>query len=84
MNTQRELLIVVGHAYNCLACRERMMDNPAKVLSGHKLDAEAKEAIGNLSMESFHNTSKLAEVIGTTTSEIYDIMNEPRCRLRHL
>ena len=84
MNNQRELLIIVGHAYNCLACREQMLDNPTKVLASHKLDAEAREAIGKLTTESFHNISRLAEMIGTTTAEIYDIMDEPRCRLRHL
>lgn len=83
MSDNRELLLVVGHAYICQQCREKMLADPARTLAGQRLNAEERKLISELKEESFRNPSDLARLLGSNTSEFYEIMSEPRCRLRH-
>jgi hypothetical protein len=81
--TDRELLMVVGHAYSCQNCQARLLADPARTLAGQRLGTEERQALAKLTAESFGNLTALAAIIGATTGELYAIMNEPRCRLRH-
>ena len=81
--TDRELLLVAGHAYNCQGCRDRLLADPTRILAGQRLGAQERERLTHLTSESFSSLSALAAAIGATTAELYAIMDDPRCRLRH-
>ena len=81
--TDRELLIVVGHAYSCPSCRERLLADPVRTLAGQRLSPQEHEAMARLKADSFSSASGLAAAVGATTAELYAIMDDPRCRLRH-
>ncbi|MCC7354155.1 MAG: hypothetical protein IT330_10395 [Anaerolineae bacterium] len=76
--------MVIGHAYNCQSCRARLLADPARTLAGQRLGAQEREKIAKLNSDSFGSLNTLAAAIGSTTAELYAIMDEPRCRLRHL
>jgi len=81
--TDRELLMVVGHAYICQSCQARLLAEPTRALAGQRLGSQEREKIAKLTGESFSSLTALATAIGATTAELYAIMDEPRCRLRH-
>ncbi len=79
-----ELLIIVGHAWQCSDCRRKLLQSPEEIARSHFLDSAETEVLKKLTADDFLSVKRLAEVVGSTSSEIYDIMNHPRCRLRHL
>ncbi len=80
----QEMLIIVGHAWQCSDCRTKLLQSPEEIARQHFLSPEETELLKKLTADDFLSVKSLAEVIGSTSSEIYDIMNHPRCRLRHL
>lgn len=81
--TDRELLLIAGHAYICQGCQDRLLADPARVLAGQRLGSQERETLSKLTRESFNSLIALAAAIGATTAELYAIMDDPRCRLRH-
>jgi len=80
----RDFALLIGHAWRCTRCREVLLDSPKSACIGFKLDETQRECILNLTEESFHTTSKLAELTGMTMHELDTAINHPRARLRHL
>ncbi len=79
----QELLILVGHAWQCPDCRRLLLDTPEKVLSGRPLNTDERERLTQLREEHFNSVSTLAQALGIRVSDLYDVMNHARARLRH-
>ncbi len=79
----QELLVLVGHAWQCLDCRRLLLDAPERVLSGRPLSADERERLTGLRSEHFASISALAQALGVRVNDLYDVMNHARARLRH-
>ncbi len=79
-----EVLIMVGHAWQCRDCRRKLLDDPDRVLRRHRVSEEEANLLRRLTEDDFASVSSLAAAIGASVSELYEIMNHPRCRLRHI
>lgn len=79
----QELLILIGHAWQCPDCRRLLLDTPERVLSGRPLNVDERERLAQLGPEHFVSISALAQALGVRVSELYDVMNHARARLRH-
>ncbi len=79
-----EMLIIVGHSWQCRDCRRKLLDDPDRILSRHRVSEEEAALLRQLTEEDFSSISSLAQAIGASTSDLYGIMNHPRCRLRHI
>ncbi|MCS7219726.1 MAG: hypothetical protein RML36_12445 [Anaerolineae bacterium] len=79
----QELLILVGHAWQCPDCRRLLLDAPERVLSGRPLNASERERLTQLRAEHFASVSALAQALEVRVSDLYEVMNHARARLRH-
>jgi hypothetical protein len=79
----QELLILIGHAWQCPDCRHLLLDAPERVLSGRPLNVDERERLTQLREEHFTSISTLAQVLGVRVSDLYAVMNHARARLRH-
>lgn len=86
MRTDRtsDLAIVLGHALQCEACRDRLLMEPDRVLIGRKISGEQRQRLLALSAEDFENSQTLAAALGIERAELIEGSNHPRPRLRHL
>jgi len=60
------------------------MESPQALLIGYKLSETQREALLSLETESFHTVMKLSDLTGLTSDELYQAIDHPRARLRHL
>jgi len=80
----RDFALIIGHAWRCTSCRERLLAEPATVCIGYKLLETERQSIENLVDGSFHTVMRLASETGLTTQELEQAIDHPRARLRHL
>lgn len=78
-----DLAILLGHAVQCEECRDRLLQEPERVLVGRKISNQQRELLSQLSPEAFENMSALAGVVGLDVNELRDGVNHPRARMRH-
>lgn len=79
----QEMLILVGHAWQCQDCRRLLLETPDKVLRGRPLSAEQRQALAALQAEHFASLADLAAALNVSTGDLLDAMNHARSRLRH-
>ncbi len=80
----RDFALLIGHVWRCSTCRNALLERPAIVLVGYKLDDNQREAILKLTEDSFQTTMKLVEQTGISDRELNEAIDHPRARLRHL
>jgi len=80
----RDYFILIGHAWICPDCRQRLLAAPETLLIGHKVNEEERACILALTDESFGTMMILAEATGLSTDELREAIDHPRSRLRHL
>jgi hypothetical protein len=81
--SQREVLIVLAHAMNCMNCRDRLLREPSAVLRGRALTEEEREILSNLSDQDFQTAELLARGTGTTADNVRSYVDHAVVRLRH-
>jgi hypothetical protein len=81
--SQREELIVLGHALNCPMCRSRMLNEPDKIFQGRALTSLEKDNLRKLTPENFANAELLANATGFGADELRSYTEHPVARLRH-
>lgn len=79
-----DLAIVLGHALQCEACRQRLLEEPDRVLVGRKITATQRADLAQLGEEDFASAATLAAAAGIPMAELVDALDHPRARLRHL
>lgn len=80
----RDFLILIGHAWICLDCRERLLEETEATLVGHKLSEFERERLFELTDASFRTMMDLGDATGLTADEVTLAIDHPRSRLRHL
>ncbi len=80
----RDFLILIGHTWICLECRASLLEDTEATLVGHKLSEFERERLLELKDSSFRTIMDLEEATGLTADEIYQAVDHPRSRLRHL
>ena len=80
----RDFLILIGHAWICMDCRSKLLEDTEAILVGHKLSDFERERLQELKAESFHTMMALADATGLTLDEVSVAVDHPRSRLRHL
>ncbi len=79
-----DFALIIGHVWRCTSCRDSLLENPDLTWIGYKLNEAQRTCIRNLEEEDFITVMKLAELTGLTSDEIYQAIDHPRARLRHL
>jgi hypothetical protein len=77
-------LILIGHAWICTKCRDRLLTDLDTMLIGHKLSDDERERLVAMSDESFRTMMDLAEAAGLSMDDLRLAIDHPRSRLRHL
>lgn len=77
-------LIVAGHAWQCPACRVRLLQDPDAVLLRQGLTSEERQLLGEIDAEDWITIGSLARAIGVERAELESALGHPLCRLRHL
>ncbi|RLT33092.1 MAG: hypothetical protein DWI57_17930 [Chloroflexi bacterium] len=80
----RDYFILIGHAWICPDCRQRLLAEPETIIVGHKLSDEERACILVLTDESFGTMMTLATATGITVEDVHMAVDHPRSRLRHL
>jgi hypothetical protein len=68
----------------CEMCRDRLLQEPERVMVGRKLTEEQRQRLLKITAEDFENSAALAGAVGMDVSELIEGINHPRARLRHL
>ncbi len=79
----QNLLIIAGHAWQCLDCQNKLLRDPVGVVAMQSLTAEERTAVSKLQRTDFATVTSLANALQLDKYELDEIMNHPRCRLRH-
>jgi hypothetical protein len=79
----QELLIIIGHAWQCLDCRRLLLETPDKALRGRPLTADERKRLTALEAQHFVNLTNLAQMLGVQVNDLNTAMNHARARLRH-
>lgn len=79
-----DFALIVGHAWRCTSCRESLIGEPSALLIGYKLSETQRTCLLGLDDESFQTVMKLADITGLSADELYEAIDHPRARLRHL
>ena len=82
--SQREFMIVLAHSHVCSACRGRLLDNPASILSNRALTSAEKETLQGLKYENYLTPDALSRAAGVPVSDLDAYQDEGVVRLRHL
>jgi len=82
--SQREFMIVLAHTHMCSACRGRLLDNSASILSNRALTSDEKETIQRLKFEDYLTPDTLSRAAGITVGDIEAYQDTAVVRLRHL
>jgi hypothetical protein len=80
----QDFALLLGHAWRCHRCREALLAQPELYSVGYKLDQTQRDCLKNLNDESFLTVMGLAEISGLSTTTLYEAIDHPRARLRHL
>jgi len=78
------VLIVAGHAWQCPACRAKLLADPDGILVRQGLTAEERELFGGIEGSDWTTIGSLAQAIGVDRSDLENALQHPLCRLRHL
>jgi len=76
--------LIIGHVWRCTACRDALLTSPETTWIGYKLSDQERERIQDMDSDDFLTATRLAEVTGLSTDELYAAIDHPRARLRHL
>lgn len=79
-----DLAILLGHVLQCEMCRDRLLEEPERVMVGRKLTALDRERLEDLTPQSLESAHTLAATFDLDLDELREGMNHPRARLRHL
>jgi hypothetical protein len=79
-----DFAMLLGHVWRCTQCREALLAQPEFHSIGYKLDQTQRECILKLDDDSFHTVMRLSEASGLSVVELYEAIDHPRARLRHL
>jgi hypothetical protein len=79
-----DFALLMGHAWRCTACREKLLENPSLAWIGYKLDEAQRTAILKLTDDSFQTVPRLAAQLSLPVRELEAAIDHPRARLRHL
>jgi 3'-phosphoadenosine 5'-phosphosulfate sulfotransferase len=79
-----DFALLLGHLWRCTRCREALLLQPELYWVGYKLDQHQRECIKKLNDESFQTVMRLADLSGLSMGELYEAIDHPRARLRHL
>ena len=79
-----DYMILIGHAWMCIECRNRLLSETETMLVGHKLSAHEREHVMDLTEQSFRTMMDLATATDLTMDDIRLAIDHPRSRLRHL
>jgi hypothetical protein len=82
--SQREFMIVLAHTHVCSACRGRLLDNPAALLSSRALTSDQKTTLQCLKPEDFITPDTLSRAAGVAMADLEAYQDEAVVRLRHL
>ena len=82
--SQREFMIVLAHTHVCSACRGRLLDNPASIVSSRALTPAEKETLQRLKFEDYLTPDTLSRAAGITVGDIEGYQDTAVVRLRHL
>ncbi|MDH7485417.1 MAG: hypothetical protein QHJ81_03980 [Anaerolineae bacterium] len=84
MTTLNErVLIVAGHAWQCLACRSKLLADPDGVLTQQGLSPEERQLLSQIEPGAWATVTSLAEALGVARCDLEEAMRHPRSRLRH-
>ncbi len=76
--------LMIGHVWRCTSCRTDLLERPETTWIGYKLNEEQRTAILQLDSDAFQTATRLAEATGLALEELYQSIDHPRARLRHL
>lgn len=79
----QNLLIIAGHAWQCLDCQNKLLADPGGTVAMQSLSTDERAAVGKLQRTDFATVTSLAHALQLDKYELDEIMNHPRCRLRH-
>ncbi len=79
-----DFALLIGHVWRCPECRQSILDQPEIAWIGLKLSEEQRQAIQGLTNESFVTVMRLSEELHVAVRELYEAIDHPRARLRHL
>lgn len=77
-------LIVIGHAWQCPPCRDKLRADPDGVLMRQGLTKEQRQLVASVAADDWITVGALAEALGAARCKLEEAMRHPRCRLRHL
>ncbi|RLT40042.1 MAG: hypothetical protein DWI57_09155 [Chloroflexi bacterium] len=80
----RDYFILIGHAWICPDCRQRLLADPDVMLIGHKVSEEERACVLALTDESFGTMMALAAATNLSEDDLREAIDHPRSRLRHL
>ena len=83
-NRVSDFALMIGHAWRCSECRDDLLERPELTWIGVKLTQEQRENVRNLDDAAFQTVMALAEATGLDVDELYEAIDHPRARLRHL
>jgi hypothetical protein len=78
------VLIVAGHAWQCPACRSKLLADPDGVLIRQGLTADERKLVGRIEDGDWTTIGSLAKALGVERSDLESALQHPLCRLRHL
>jgi hypothetical protein len=79
-----DLAILLGHALQCEQCRDRVLNEPERIVRGRKISEAQRALLAGLSAEAFESMDTLARATDLDIDELRDGLSHPRARLRHL
>lgn len=80
----QDFALVVGHAWRCYECRDKLLLDPQSTWRGYKLSDAQRHRAMSLTEEAFQTVMALAEATELTVAEIEYAIDHPHARLRHL
>ncbi|HUW09055.1 MAG TPA: hypothetical protein VM537_04960 [Anaerolineae bacterium] len=78
------VLIVAGHAWQCISCREKLLADAHGVLLRQGLTADERKLFSEIAPSDWSTVTSLASALGSSRTELEEALRHPRCRLRHL
>lgn len=79
-----DFALMIGHAWRCDECRDSLLEKPELTWIGVKLSESQRDSVRTLTYFSFQTVMGLAEATGLDYDELYQAIDHPRARLRHL
>lgn len=76
--------LLIGHVWRCPECRDSLLSQPDIACIGFKLNDDQRQAIRNLTDNSFTTVMRLSQELDISMADLYTAIDHPRARLRHL